>query len=124
MTLKIHKEYDINILMQRAKKYFNQFGLSAVYLVELTTIISELGYNIIKYAHSGNIEIRIYNKTITIIASDKGNGFVNISEAIKEGYSSGGTLGLGLGAVIRMSDEFYVETSQNGSIITVRKKLQ
>jgi len=121
MILKIYKEHDINILMQRAKKYFATCGLSQIQLVELTTIISELGYNIIKYAGCGSIELGIDNKIITIIASDKGNGFVDITNAIKEGYSSSGTLGLGLGTVIRISDEFYIETSNNGSKITVIK---
>lgn len=121
MTLKILKEQDINVLMERSKRYFNDFGVSEIKKVELTTIISELGYNILKYAKSGTLELRIENKIITIIAADKGEGFKDITNATKEGYSSSGTLGLGLGAIVRLSDEFDIETSKNGTTITVKK---
>jgi len=123
MILKICKEQDINVLMQRSKKYFSDLGINEIKKIELTTIISELGYNIIKYARKGSLELSIKNNIITIIAIDKGDGFKDITNATKEGYSSSGTLGLGLGAVVRLSDEFTIETSKNGTTITIIKVL-
>lgn len=121
MTLKIDKERDINILMEKSKRYFSDFGVDEIKKFELTTIVSELGYNILKYAKSGTLEITIEKNIITIIATDKGEGFKDITNATKEGYSSSGTLGLGLGAIIRLSDEFDIQTSKNGTIVTVKK---
>lgn len=122
MTLKISKEQDINLLMQKSKKYFSDLGVNEIKKIELTTIISELGYNIVKYApRAGTMELKVENNTIIIVAADKGEGFQDITNATKEGYSTSGTLGLGLGAVIRLSDEFNVVTSKNGTSITVKK---
>lgn len=123
MILNITKEQDINILMLKAKNYFKDSGLSEVKSIELTTIISELGYNIVKYTKKGNIRFDINNQCITIIAKDEGSGIKDISKAIREGYSSSGTLGLGLNGVIRLSDEFDMKTSSHGTTITIKKIL-
>lgn len=124
MILNISKEQDINILMLRAKEYFKNYGISDVKVIELTTIISELGYNIVKYTKKGTIEFNINNQYITIIAADKGDGIEDITNSICEGYSSSGTLGLGLNAIVRLSDEFDIQTSKNGTIITVKKVIK
>lgn len=124
MILKISKEQDINLLVERSKRYFNDFRLNETKKIELTTIISELGYNILKYGKSGTIQLSIENNFVTIIATDKGDGFKDITNATKEGYSSSGTLGLGLGAIIRLSDQFNIETSKNGTIITATKMIK
>ena len=123
MTLNISKEQDINILMLRSKEYFKNYGISDIKVIELTTIISELGYNIVKYTKKGTIEFNINNQYITIIASDNGEGIQDITNSICEGYSSSGTLGLGLNAIVRLSDEFDIQTSKNGTTITVKKMI-
>ena len=123
MILKIIKEQDINILMVKAKNYFNENGLSEIKSIELTTIISELGYNIVKYTKRGTIKFDIDNHYITIVSKDEGFGIADISSAVCEGYSSSGTLGLGLNGIIRLSDEFEMKTSKNGTTITIKKIL-
>lgn len=121
MTLNISKEKDINILMSKAKSYFKNNGISETISVELTTIISELGYNIIKYTPKGTIRFDIDYNYITIIATDSGDGIKDITNAVCEGYSSSGTLGLGLNGVVRLSDDFDVQTSTNGTTVTIKK---
>ncbi len=123
MILNIVKEQDINVLMVKAKAYFIENGISEIISVELTTIISELGYNIIKYTPKGTMSFYIENNDIVVIASDKGSGIQNITSAISDGYSSSGTLGLGISGIIRLSDEFDVETSSLGTTITIRKTI-
>lgn len=124
MILNISKEQDINILMLKAKEYFKNYGISDVKVIELTTIISELGYNIVKYTKNGTIKFNINDQTVTIIASDKGSGIQDIENSISEGYSSSGTLGLGLNAIVRLSDEFDIQTSKNGTTIVVTKVIK
>ena len=95
----------------------------------ITTIISELGMNILKYAGHG--EVRIYSKVsssesyIDIVAKDNGPGIPDVTLALQDHFSTGGTLGLGLSGVKRMADRFNINSDQfNGTVIVARKYLK
>lgn len=60
---------------------------------------------------------------IQIVANDIGSGIKDIYKAFQEGYSTSDTLGLGLPAIIRMSDDFHAQTSENGTKITILKRI-
>lgn len=92
----------------------------------IATAISELAYNIIKYAGKGRISISqvTHNKRygIEIVARDRGPGIDNMEQALADHFSSGGTLGLGLPGIKRMMDEFKIESEVGkGTIVTIRK---
>jgi hypothetical protein len=84
----------------------------------LSTIVSELGTNIIKYAGTGRILLRTLatNKTagIEIIAVDDGPGIPDPEKALQDHYTTGKTLGLGLGAVRRLATEFDLSCPESG----------
>ena len=95
----------------------------------IATIISELGMNILKYAGHG--EVRIYSKVsnsesyIDIVAKDHGPGIADVTLALQDHFSTGGTLGLGLSGVKRMADRFNINSDQfNGTVIVARKYLK
>ena len=83
---------------------------------EIALVVSELASNIIKYAQRGSVTLTAVSSTeqngLIIEANDNGSGF-NENAAIKDGFSSSGTLGCGLGAVNRMMDEFDLRTNEN-----------
>ncbi len=93
------------------------------------TIVSELGTNIIKYAKRGMmtcglVESAGYN-CIEILAEDQGPGIPDVELAMKERYSTGNSLGLGLPGVKRMSDEFHLSTCVGaGTRIKVSKRIR
>jgi serine/threonine-protein kinase RsbT len=91
----------------------------------IATAVSELCNNILKYAKGGHVTVRVLREDkrqgIEIEARDRGPGISDPELAMTEGVSSGGTLGLGLPGVKRMMDEFWMETSPNGTIVRVRK---
>jgi len=61
---------------------------------------------------------------ITIIASDSGPGIADIPQALRDGYSSSGGLGLGLPGVRRLMDEFDINSrAGGGTTVTVTKWL-
>lgn len=92
------------------------------------TIVSELGSNIIKYAGRGSIKIsKISQKEaldIEILAQDQGPGIANIDLALKDHFTTGNTLGLGLPGVKRMSDDFSIQSEVGfGTSVYARKRI-
>jgi serine/threonine-protein kinase RsbT len=92
----------------------------------IATAISELARNIVSYARQGEICIRAAQNSdrpgIVIIASDKGPGIRDITQALRDGYSTSGSLGLGLPGVRRLMDTFdIVSVLGKGTTVTVKK---
>ena len=96
---------------------------------ELITIMSELGTNILKYAGHGYIGIRRIEDTdkidIEVFAEDEGPGIADVELALQEQFSTGKTLGLGLPAVMRMTDHMRIESNPgHGTKIFAVKRIR
>jgi serine/threonine-protein kinase RsbT len=92
----------------------------------IATAVSELARNILKYAGTGEILLRqVEGKSgrgIEIEAVDRGPGIEDTEAAMRDHFSSGGTLGLGLPGVRRMMDEFSLESAPGeGARVTAVK---
>ncbi len=92
----------------------------------IATAVSELARNILKYAGAGEIRLReVEGKNghgIEIEAVDRGPGIEDTEAAMRDHFSSGGTLGLGLPGVRRMMDEFSLESAPGkGARVTAVK---
>lgn len=76
------------------------------------TVVSELATNIIKYAGQGTIRIEPLVQEgrlgVRVQAIDQGPGIVDVEAALRDGFSTGGTLGLGLPAVRRLTDSLHI----------------
>ncbi len=119
---------DIKYAADHAKYASEQLGFKKTQCISISVAVSELANNIIKYAQRGKIVIEpIKNsstKGLKVTAEDYGPGISNISIALKDGFSTKGTLGLGLSGVNRLMDEFYFDESRKkGTKITVKKWL-
>ena len=92
----------------------------------IATAISELARNIVSYARRGEIRIRPAHNSarpgIVIVASDDGPGIRDIRQAMRDGFSTSGSLGLGLPGVRRLMDDFEIVSEQGkGTTVTVKK---
>jgi anti-sigma regulatory factor (Ser/Thr protein kinase) len=89
----------------------------------ISTSVSELARNILKYAGSGEIVLEETDRRgVQVTAKDKGPGIEDVEAAMQDHYSSSGTLGLGLPGVRRMMDEFEIDTTPGeGTTVVVRK---
>lgn len=80
-------------------------------------VITEAATNILKHAGSGDILLRPLERDGTrgmeILAIDKGPGFANLDLAMRDGMSTAGSYGVGLGAMQRVADEFDLYTDRN-----------
>lgn len=72
----------------------------------ISIVVNELTTNILKHATRGEIICTICDNSISILAIDKGPGISDIVNALRDGYSTHGTAGNGLGAIKRLSTEF------------------
>jgi serine/threonine-protein kinase RsbT len=101
-------------------------GLGPADRARAVTAAAELTTNILKYAGRGIVTVaRVVEKArsgIEIVAEDRGPGIADVQAAMKDHFSTSGTLGLGLPGVRRMMDEFeMVSTVGKGTRVRVRK---
>jgi serine/threonine-protein kinase RsbT len=126
--LAIRSEVDLTRAVLQGKKCAAAQGFDATQQTLISTAISELARNILKYAGAGEVILRPldtpHRAGLEIIARDKGPGIDDIGLAMQDHVSTGGTLGLGLPGVKRMMDEMVVESDRHsGTVVTIRKWL-
>jgi anti-sigma regulatory factor (Ser/Thr protein kinase) len=101
-------------------------GFSTSSKAAITTAVSELVRNILKYAGNGHVrfdpELSNGKKGLRITVRDSGPGIADVEQAMADHYSSSGTLGLGLPGVKRMVDEFEIDSAPGqGTQVVVTK---
>ena len=122
----IASESDVVRAVLEASRLGQEAGLSKTDTQMLATAVSELARNIVKYAAAGEIRIDPVrghrHLGIRVEARDRGPGIADIDTAMREHFSSGGTLGLGLPGVRRMMDEFTIESAPGaGTRVVIAK---
>lgn len=122
----IHSDQDIVAARQQGRALAATLGFSAVDCTFIATAISELARNIVSYAGKGEIAVRgIQNSVsmgILIVASDQGPGIQDIRQALRDGFSTSGSLGLGLPGIRRLMDEFFISSQPGqGTRVEVKK---
>jgi serine/threonine-protein kinase RsbT len=121
----INSDQDIVSARQKGRLMATELGFSTGDATLIATAISELARNIVSYARTGQITLKIVNgmnrQGISVIATDHGPGITDIRQALRDGFSTSGSLGLGLPGVRRLMDDFEI-TSQPGKGTTVAVK--
>jgi serine/threonine-protein kinase RsbT len=122
----IATEPDATRAVMQARRCAQGAGFDLPQVSILGTVASELVRNILKYAGSGELIIRVLDEDdrlgLEMAAVDRGPGIDDVAHAMKDHVSSGGTLGLGLPGVKRMVDDFKIESVVGkGTTVMVRK---
>jgi serine/threonine-protein kinase RsbT len=94
----------------------------------IVTAVSELGRNILMYAGEGEVVVTTIDgserRGIVVVARDQGPGIHDLQKAMLDGYSTSGSLGLGLPGVRRLMDEFAIESAPGrGTTVTAKRWL-
>lgn len=99
-------------------------GLNETKSGETAIVITEAARNAVVYGGGGQLllsGIKSKHETrMDIVALDRGPGIADLSRALQDGYSTGGTPGTGLGAIKRMAEAFDVFSSAKGTAIFAR----
>jgi len=121
----INSDQDIVLARQKGRAKAIELGFSSGDATLIATAISELARNIVVYPGKGRITLKAVNglirQGISVVASDEGPGIPDVRQALRDGFSTSGSLGLGLPGVRRLMDEFEI-TSQPGRGTTVAVK--
>ena len=116
-TFYIGDPTEIYAVRRAAALIAKNIGLSNLRVAQLEIVITEAGTNIIKHAQRGQILLRSLSCDddvgIEIIAIDNGPGIINIDFLMKDGNSTTGTYGGGLGAMSRLAQEFDIYSNGN-----------
>jgi serine/threonine-protein kinase RsbT len=110
----IKSSEDVVRVRQMARERAVSQGFSLVDQTKLVTAASELARNTLEYGGGGEVTIEVLNdgarKGVRLTFIDQGPGIENIELALKDGYTTGNGLGLGLSGAKRLSNEFELHS--------------
>lgn len=106
---------DLVAVRQAVRAASQELGFGLVDQTKLVTATSELARNVVDYAGSGIARIEALNegvrRGVRVVFEDRGPGIADVEQALRDGFSTGGGLGLGLGGARRLSNEFEIESA-------------
>lgn len=122
----IEQEIDIVTARQKGRELAAARGLSLTEQTLLATAISEVARNIVVYARRGEVVLAAVEERgrrgVMVVARDEGPGIPNPELAMRDGYSTGNTLGMGLPGAKRLMDEFELSSAPGkGTTVTMKK---
>jgi len=116
-VLPIRTETDVVIVRQKVRAVSVDLKFSLVDQTKMVTAASELARNVLIYGGGGSVAIEVllrdYRSGLRLTFEDQGPGIPDIDLALKDGYTSGAGLGMGLGGARRLVNEFEI-TSRVG----------
>ena len=116
-ALPLHTSEHIVIARQAVRRRAVELGFSLVDQTKIVTAASELARNAMHHGGGGHVTIEVvsdgFRKGLRLVFEDAGPGIADITLAMKDGYSSGGGLGLGLSGAKRLSNEFAITSAPN-----------
>ncbi|MHC1760090.1 MAG: anti-sigma regulatory factor [Negativicutes bacterium] len=111
-NIEVRSQWDIRAAKLLAEQVATGLGFDPQERDEIAIVISELGSNLIKHAGRGFIAVSALSDNgqmgIQIESLDNGPGIANIAEAMRDGFSTSNSLGIGLGAVNRLMDRHEI----------------
>ena len=125
----VEGEADVVKARQKGRELATTLGFSSTDQTLIATAISEIARNIVSYAGRGSVAFSRIERQgrpgIQIVASDDGPGIADVELAMRDGYSTGKSLGVGLPGARRLVDELEVVSNVGvGTTVTMRKWLR
>jgi serine/threonine-protein kinase RsbT len=123
--LPVKAEPDVVAARRRVREVSSQIGFSLVDQTKVVTAASELARNTIIYGGGGTMKVETLNgprSGLRLTFEDRGPGIADIDMALRDGFTTGSGLGLGLGGAKRLVNEFEIDSRVGeGTRITITR---
>ena len=125
-TLPLTTSEHIVVVRQAVRRRAIELGFSLVDQTKIVTAASELARNTIQHGGGGHATIEVFadgaRRGLRLTFEDQGPGIADIAQAMRDGFSTGGGLGLGLSGAKRLSNEFSIaSTVGTGTRVTITR---
>lgn len=123
-TIGIQSSADVVLVRQAVRKFAVEIGFSLVDQTKIVTAASELARNTLDYGGGGTVKLEHLQdglrQGLRLVFEDQGPGIPDIEMALKDGFTTGGGLGMGLGGTKRLMSEFSLESELGkGTRVTI-----
>lgn len=125
-TLRVSGGAEVVRVRHAVRKCAVDLGFSLVEQTKIVTAASELARNMVDYGGGGEVTIEPLTegprKGLRLIFEDKGPGIADVQQALRDGFTSGTGMGLGLGGARRLSNEFDIRSAPGeGTRVTITR---
>ena len=127
-TVPIKNSSDVVVVRRRVRAWTIEMKFSLVEQTKIVTAASELGRNTLEHGGGGTLELSLIvnqeRQGIRLSFRDQGPGIPDVGLALKDGYTTGPGMGLGLGGSKRLMNEFEIDSKPGGgtTITAIRWK--
>lgn len=123
-TIKIQTSADVVLVRQSVRQLAIELGFSLVDQTKIVTAASELARNTLDYGGGGFAQLEALQeggrRGLRLACVDQGPGILDVELALRDGFTTGGGLGMGLGGAKRLTNEFEIESTVGvGTRVTV-----
>jgi serine/threonine-protein kinase RsbT len=123
--VRVATELDVADAARAARDLAEARGLTAVEAQHVATAVSEVAMNAWKYAGGGEVELapaeQEGRRGLVVVVRDRGPGIADVAAAMRDGSSSGGSLGLGLPGARRLMDGFALESRPGRTVVRMAR---
>lgn len=125
-TMSIQTSADVVLVRQSVRQFAVKQGFSLVDQTKIVTAASELARNTLDYGGGGTVKLEALQdgmrRGLRLTFEDEGPGIPDIELALKDGYTTGSGLGMGLSGTKRLVNEFTIVSHVGkGTCITITK---
>lgn len=125
-VMEVGSSADIVRVRQQVRAWAAELGFGLVDQTKVVTAASELARNTLDYGKGGTVRLEAHNdgprRGLRLIFEDQGPGIPDIELALKDGYTTGNGLGLGLGGARRLVNDFSIRSQAGqGTRVEVTK---
>lgn len=125
-TVEVHGSPEVVGVRHAVRRCAVDLGFSLVEQTKIVTAASELARNMVDYGGGGTLTMQSLEndrrRGLRLIFEDHGPGIPDIDAAMRDGYTTGGGMGLGLGGAKRLSNEFEIRSAPGeGTRVTITR---
>jgi serine/threonine-protein kinase RsbT len=115
--VRLATEKDVALARRAAFNAMDRAGARTALRTRFVTAVSEIARNTVVHGGGGQMRVFIGGTTVYVLCSDNGPGIADVSRALEDGFTTGTSLGRGLGGARRLVARFDIESSERGTTV-------